>query len=84
MLPNSTEGMVALPTPNLNLTINIIILAIIFLNGFSHKLLEKYELLSTSPDTLIRTVRSYNEPVSCKKPSHWYKPEKKAVFGNRG
>ena len=28
-------------------------------------------------------IRSVN-PVWCKKPNHWYKPEKKAVFGFRG
>jgi hypothetical protein len=25
-----------------------------------------------------------SKPVRCKKPNDWYKPEKKAVFGNRG
>ena len=26
----------------------------------------------------------YKQGVRCKKPNHWYKSEKKAVFGNRG
>ena len=33
---------------------------------------------------LIVLNRQVKHPVWCKKPNHGYKPEKKAVFGNRG